>query len=75
MDDLDERAPAVSHAQLIRLSLEALAARSIKLLTLVMAFLLSGACVWRPHWIALSATALFVGLVSPLWWRKERRDA
>jgi len=64
-----------SFTQLIRLSLDALAARSIKLLTLVMAFVLAGACVLRPHWIALTATAVFAMIVLPVWWRRERRDA
>lgn len=75
--DEDERTTerqTASFAQLIRLSLDALAARSIKLLTLLMAFTLAGACVLRPHWIGLTATGVFALVVLPVWWRRERRE-
>lgn len=76
MDDEEVLAPSrITAMELARYAMEAFAARSLRFLTMALAFVLCGACVIRPHWIALTAASVFVALVSPLWWRREKRDA
>lgn len=40
---------------------------------IVMAFGITCASIWRPEPWRVSAGAVFVGLVSPLWLRRERQ--
>lgn len=73
-EPLVERAPSLSHAQFLRIALDALSVRAARWLTLVLSFALFGYAILEPSWIRLVIAATFTALVHvPLWWRKEPR--
>jgi hypothetical protein len=74
MSDIDQDAPSLRTASLMRLSLDALAARSLKLVSMFLLFALCAAALARPSWVALSVCGVFAAVVVPSWWRRERRQ-
>lgn len=68
-----DTAPSLSHAQFLRIALEALSVRIARWAVLLMAFGLFGASVWWPDWKRLVAAAGFTVLVwLPMLFKKER---
>ncbi len=67
-------APHVTALQLAGLAMAAFAERSLRFLSMALTFVLCGAVTVRPHWLTLVAAGVFAALVSPLWWRRERRE-
>ena len=65
--------PSLTFAHLVRLSMDALSARAMRLLTLAMAFSLFVGAVWYPDWRRLAAAAAFAVIVLPMVWL--RKDA
>lgn len=71
-----ERAPSLSHAQFLRIALDALSVRAARWLTLILSFALFGYAILEPSWIRLAIAAAFTILVHvPLWWKKEGNRA
>ena len=72
-DTEQEPAPSLSHAQFLRIALDALSARAARWLTLVLSFALFGYAILEPSWIRLATAGAFTLLVHcPLWFRKDR---
>jgi len=68
-----DTAPDLSHAQFLRIALDALTARAARWLTLVLAFVLFGYCMLEPTWLRLATAAGFTVLIHvPLWWRRDK---
>ena len=74
MNDTElEHAPSLSHAQFLRIALDALSVRAARWLTLVLSFALFGYASLEPTWPRLAIAATFTALVHcPLWLRKDR---
>lgn len=71
-EQIAQHAPSLGAAQLIGLAFHALSAKSLRWVTLLMAFVLFGAAVWWPDWRRLAAAGAFAVLVMfPVWLRKE----
>jgi len=52
----------------------ALSDRIFRWAALCMAFAVTGAIMWRPNVIRAAVACLFVGLLSPLWLRRDRGE-
>ena len=74
MDDTEQhQLPSLSHAQFLRIALDALSVRAARWLTLVLSFALFGYASLEPTWPRLAIAATFTALVHcPLWLRKDR---
>lgn len=65
-------APDLSHAQFLRIALDALSARAARWVAMLLSFGLFAAACWAPSWTRLAIAATFTVLVHlPLWWRRE----
>ena len=51
---------------------QALSDRMLKWAAVAMSFATVGAIMWKPNPIRAAVACLFVGLLSPLWLRRER---
>jgi hypothetical protein len=74
---LSDDAPKLSDVTWTRFVInitQALSDRMLKWAALLMAFVVTGAIMWRPNPIRAAVACLFVALLSPLWLRKDRGD-
>jgi len=71
-DTREEIAPSVAQARFLRFSLDVLAGRVMRALTLMLSFAALILVMLRPHWVSLVGLGMFVGATLPVWWRKER---
>lgn len=60
---LDDAPPTLSQSRFLRLAFDALAVRVIRWVTLVMAFGLFAAVMWRPDWVRFASAVGFTCLV------------
>lgn len=65
--------PSATFATLWRFSMDALAGRVIRVLTLVLSFTGVVLLMLRPDYISLAAYGLFIVATLPVWWRRESR--
>lgn len=59
-------------ASLLRLYVDALSGRSLKVVSMLLLFALCVVALARPHWMNLVVCGTFAVVVMPAWWRKER---
>jgi len=70
-----EAVPTLTQLDLLRYSINVLANRAARWVTLLLSFSLFAAAVWYPDWKRLAAASAFTVLVHvPLWMRKEKAN-
>jgi predicted membrane protein len=63
--------PDVKLAHVIMAMLRGLSDKALKWTSVLMAFAITVAVLWRPNWMSAGVGVAFIALLSPLWLRKD----
>ena len=67
-----DMAPALTHAQILRVTFEALGRRALRWVSLAMSFALFAYAAARPEpWRLVAAAAFTCACYLPFWWHRE----